>query len=68
MFGVPAGAGGAIKRTVGGTEHELVRGVTAKRWTFIVGKDKKIIYKNETVNPEKDAEEVLNFIRLQASK
>jgi peroxiredoxin Q/BCP len=67
-FGVPAGAGGAIKRTVGGTEHELVRGVSAKRWTFVVGKDKKIIYKNESVNAEKDAEEVLNFIKLQASK
>ena len=68
MFGVPAGAGGAIKRTVGGAEHELVRGVSAKRWTFIVGKDKKIIYKNESVNAEKDAAEVLNFIKLQASK
>ena len=66
-FGVPAGEGGAIKRTVAGTEHELVRGVTAKRWTFIIGKDKKIIYKNEAVNAEKDTEEVLNFIKLQAS-
>jgi len=68
LFGVPAGAGGAIKRSVGGTEHELVRGVTAKRWTFIIGKDKKIIYKNESVNAEKDTEEVLNFIKLQTSK
>jgi len=67
-FGVPAGAGGAIKRTVEGSEHELVRGVTTKRWTFIVGKDMKIIYKNESVNAEKDTEEVLNFIKLQASK
>lgn len=67
-FGVPVSEGGAIKRTVEGTEHELVRGVTAKRWTFIVGKDKKIIYKNESVNAEKDSEEVLNFIKLQASK
>ena len=67
-FGVPVGEGGAIKRTLGGTEHELVRTVTAKRWTFIVGKDRKIIYKNESVNAEKDTEEVLNFIKLQASK
>lgn len=67
-FGVPVGEGGAIKRSVEGTEHELVRGVTAKRWTFIVGKDKKIIYRNESVNAEKDTEEVLNFIKLQASK
>ena len=67
-FGVPVSEGGAIKRTVGGTEYDLVRGVTAKRWTFIIGKDKKIIYKNESVNAEKDTEEVLNFIKLQAAK
>jgi len=67
-FGVPVGEGGAIKRTVEGAEFDLVRGVTAKRWTFIIGKDRKIIYKNESVNAEKDTEEVLNFIKLQASK
>lgn len=66
-FGVPVGEGGAIKRTVAGAEHELVRGVTTKRWTYIIGKDKKIIYKNESVNAEKDSEEVLNFLKLQAS-
>ena len=67
-FGVPVSKGGAIKRTVEGTEHELVRELTTKRWTFIIGKDKKIIYKNESVNAEKDTEEVLSFIKLQASK
>ena len=67
-FGVPLGEGGSIKRTVEGTEHELVRGVTAKRWTFIVGKNRKIIYKNESVTAEKDAEDILNFIKLQASE
>jgi thioredoxin-dependent peroxiredoxin len=67
-FGVPLSEGGSIKRTVDGTEHELVRGVTEKRWTFIVGKNKKIIYKNESVNAEKDAEEILAFMKLQVSK
>jgi thioredoxin-dependent peroxiredoxin len=67
-FGVPVTEGGAIKRTVEGTEHELVREITTKRWTFIIGKDKKIIYRNESVNAEKDTEEVLNFIKLQASR
>lgn len=67
-FGVPLSEGGSIKRTVAGAEHELVRGVTAKRWTFVIGKDKKIIYKNDAVNAEKDTEEVLNFVKLQASK
>ncbi|HBE42124.1 MAG TPA: peroxiredoxin [Bacteroidales bacterium] len=65
-FGVPLADGGAIKRTVSGTEHELLRGVTAKRWTFVIGKDKKIIYKNGAVNAEKDTEEVLDFIKQQA--
>jgi len=67
-FGVPLSEGGAIKRTVGGVEHELIRSVTAKRWTFIIGKDKKIIYKNESVNAEKDTEEVLSFIKLQTTE
>jgi thioredoxin-dependent peroxiredoxin len=61
-FGVPVSDGGTVKGTVGQTEHEIVRGVTEKRWTFIIGKDGKIIYKNESVNPGKDPEEVLAFI------
>ena len=67
-FGVPLTAGGAIKRTVAGAEHELLRGVTAKRWTFVVGKDGKIIYRNDAVNAETDTDEVLSFIKLQAAK
>jgi peroxiredoxin Q/BCP len=67
-FGVPIGAGGAIKRTVGGVEYDLVREISARRWTFVIGKDKKIIYKNESVDAEKDSEEVLNFIKNLASK
>ena len=62
-FGVPVSEGGSIKRTVGGSEYELVRGVTAKRWTFIVGKDGKIIYKDEAVDAEKDSEAVLAFLK-----
>ena len=62
-FGVPAGNGGSIKRNVAGSEHELVRGVTAKRWTFVVGRNGKIIYKNEQVNPEKDTAEILDFLK-----
>ena len=64
-FGVPTGEGATLKRTVDGVEHELVRDLTIKRWTFIAGKDGKIIYKNEAVNPEKDTEEVLHFLSMQ---
>jgi peroxiredoxin Q/BCP len=64
-FGVPVGEGASLKRTVDGVEHELVRDITIKRWTFIVGKDGTIIYKNEAVNAEKDSEEVLHFLSMQ---
>jgi thioredoxin-dependent peroxiredoxin len=67
-FGVPVSAGGSTKGTVAGVEHELLRGVTEKRWTFIIGKEGKIIYKNQSVNPEKDSEEVLAFIKEQTPK
>ena len=66
-FGVPVGDGGTIKRTIGGAEHELVRDITTRRWTFIVGKNSKIIYINDSVNAENDTQEVLNFIKNQAS-
>jgi thioredoxin-dependent peroxiredoxin len=61
-FGVPIGEGDTFKSTVRGVEYELVRDITIKRWTFIVGKDGKILYKNEAVNPEKDSQEVLAFL------
>jgi peroxiredoxin Q/BCP len=64
-FGVPLGEGASIKRTVGGIEHELVRDISIKRWTFIIGKDGRIIYKNEAVDAEKDSEEVLKFLSMQ---
>jgi len=67
-FGVPSGDGGTIKRTVAGAEHELVRGVTTKRWTFVIGKNRKIIYKNEQVNAENDTREVLDFIRKKGAE
>jgi peroxiredoxin Q/BCP len=63
LFGVPTGQGGSIKRTVDGQEYELTRDFSEKRWTFIVDKDGKIVYKNDAVDPEKDSEQVLNFIK-----
>jgi len=64
-FGVTLGEGATIKRTVAGVEHELVREISIKRWTFIIGKDGRIIYKNEAVDAEKDSEEVLKFLSMQ---
>jgi peroxiredoxin Q/BCP len=65
-YGVPLGAGGKITRTVEGKDYDLVRDFSEKRWTFIIGKDGKIIYKNDSVDPEKDSEEVIAFLRKQS--
>lgn len=63
LFGVPTRDGGTITREVDGKSVELIRGTTANRWTFIIGKNGKIIYKNEEVNASKDTEEVLSFLK-----
>lgn len=62
LYGVPVGEGGSVKRTVEGKEYELSRDISIKRWTFIIDKEGKIIYKNESVNPEKDTQEVIDFL------
>jgi peroxiredoxin Q/BCP len=67
-FGVPTGAGSTFKKVVDGNEHEITRDLTSRRWTFIIGKDGKIIYKNDAVNAENDTQEVLNFIKSSTSQ
>ena len=62
-FGVPTRDGGTITREIDGKTFDLVRGNTANRWTFIVDKEGKIVYKNKQVDATKDTEEVLNFIK-----
>lgn len=65
LFGVPTGQGGSITRTVDGKDYNLTRDFSEKRWTFIVDRDGKIVYKNDAVDPEKDSEQVLSFIKQQ---
>ena len=62
-FGVPTKDGGKILREINGQEFELVRGTTASRWTFIIDKSGKIVYKNSEVDATKDTEQVLEFIK-----
>lgn len=62
-FGVPMRDGGTITREIDGKSFDLIRGNTASRWTFIINKKGKVVYKNDEVNATKDTEEVLEFIR-----
>lgn len=62
-YGVPTRDGGKITKEIDGQSYDLVRGVSASRWTFIIDKKGKIVYKNEQVDAAKDAEAVLAFLR-----
>jgi thioredoxin-dependent peroxiredoxin len=62
-FGVPVGKGATVKaKDADGNPVEYVRGATAARWTFVIGKDGKIAYKNTKVLPADDAKKITEFI------
>ena len=61
-FGVPVGPGGEVKKTIDGKEEVLKRGVTAKRWTFVIGKDGKVAAKNTEVKAAEDSKAILDLV------
>lgn len=62
-FGVPISDGGTFEAD----NFLLTRGVTAQRWTFVLDKNKKIIYKNSNVNAEEDSKQVKAIIEKYKS-
>lgn len=63
MFGVPTRPGRSIKRKIAGTLETLTRGVTAARWTFIIDRNGKIVFKNTQVKAAKDSQAVIQFLK-----
>jgi peroxiredoxin Q/BCP len=64
QFGVPVSKGADVKfRGPDKMLLEFKREVTTARWTFILGLDGKIVYKNTNVNPAKDTEQVEAFLK-----
>jgi thioredoxin-dependent peroxiredoxin len=70
-FGVTVGKGGVAQpkdkdgnflKDKDGNPVELKTDVRAARWTFIIGKDGKIAYKDDKVNAEKDSKKILEAI------
>lgn len=62
-FGVPVGKGGDFPtKDADGNPIVLKRGVTAQRWTFVINKDGKVIYKNAKVNPTQDSKQILELV------
>lgn len=62
-FGVKTSDGGKFKRELDGKEILFERGITAKRWTFVIDKDWKIAYVDKKVNPIKDTANVFQVIK-----
>lgn len=62
-FGVPTKEGGSITREINGENFLLARGVTSSRWTFVLDKNRKVLYKNMEVNAAEDAKKVLEVIK-----
>ena len=62
-FGVPAGKGGTIKKKIDDKEEEFTRGVSIQRWTFVIGKDGKIAFKNTEVKAAEDSKAVMDVIQ-----
>ena len=62
-FGVPLRVGGkAVVPLAGGGVGEFQRDFTAARWTFVVGKEGRILYRETSVSPARDSQEVLDFL------
>jgi peroxiredoxin Q/BCP len=69
LFGVPVRPGGEVKtKDAEGKFVTLQRPVTLDRWTFIIGKDGKVLYKNTKVNPGTDLKLILAFIEKLEKK
>jgi peroxiredoxin Q/BCP len=68
-FGVPVTKGATVKaKDAEGKPFEFERKVTASRWTFVIGKDGKIAYKNTKVLPSDDAKKITEFITKAEEK
>jgi peroxiredoxin Q/BCP len=69
LFGVPFGKGGKVKtKDADGQPLEIERAGTASRWTFVIGKDGKIAYRNTKVLPAQDAKAITEFITEAENK
>jgi thioredoxin-dependent peroxiredoxin len=62
IFGVPTKEGGSITREIRGENFVLIREITTPRWTFVLDKDRKVIYKNSEVNAAEDSKKVQEVI------
>ena len=59
-FNVPTTDGGMLSKEIEGEKYLLVRGLTTPRWTFVLDKNRNLIYKN--VNASEDSKKEKELI------
>lgn len=62
IFDVPFGEGGTINREINGQDLNLERGSTIQRWTFIISKEGKLIYKDTEVDAANDSGKIVKYL------
>jgi thioredoxin-dependent peroxiredoxin len=68
MFGVPVSEGASITREIDGKEIEFQKSQSIKRWTFIMDKSGKIVYKDTDVSAQEDSDKVIKFLEKKLNK
>ena len=64
-FGVPIDKGGKIDRFIDGEKHSLHRGVTAKRWTFVISAQGKILSMDKQVRAASNSQDLIKLLDLK---
>ena len=68
-FGVPIRKGErTVKKTIAGTDYALVRYVTARRWTFVIGKDGKIVHIDASAKARQDSKNTVALLKEMAGE
>ena len=62
-YGVPIREGGSLVQKINGKEVTLKHSYTLSRWTFIIDKSGKIVYKDKDVNPVEDSQNIVKFLK-----
>jgi peroxiredoxin Q/BCP len=66
-FGVPTRPGGTVDGfDESGNKVKVTRGVTIMRWTFVIGRNGNVIYKNANVKPAEDSKEILRAVENES--
>jgi len=64
LFGVPVSKGEkTVTKSIDGVDIDLTRSATAKRWTFIIDRNGKVVHRDDRVNAKADPDSVEMFLK-----